>query len=393
MAVCWRDSCGAPLRRRSGIAVRRLRRRMTDATLVGRRDRDADQLLDVAQEGALLAVAERDRDAVGAGARGAADAVDVALRDVRQVEIDDVADAVDVDAARRDVGRHQHADLAGRGTRRARARAGSATCCRGSPRRAMLRLGERTHDLVGAVLGAGEDQHAVDRLAAQQLRQQRGLGGAVDQITRWSMRSTVVAAGVTATRTGSFSMELASSVISRGMVAEKNRVWRLAGSLRDDAPDVVDEAHVEHAVGFVEHEDLDAVELHGAVRHQVEQPPGRRHQHVDAVGERAHLRVDVHAADGERNGRAQVAAVGLEAVDDLRRQLARRAQHQHAAALGQRRVAVVGEVIEDRAARKRRSCRFRSARCRRRRGLASLAGWFAPGSAWAWRIVRRRGLV
>ena len=43
----------------------------------------ADQLFDVAQVGALLAAAKRDRDAVGAGARGAADAVHVGLRHVR----------------------------------------------------------------------------------------------------------------------------------------------------------------------------------------------------------------------------------------------------------------------------------------------------------------------
>ena len=80
------------------------------------------------------------------------------------------------------------------------------------------------------------------------------------------MRSTVVAAGVTATRTGSCSIWFASSAISRGMVAEKNSVWRLAGSLVDDPADVVDEAHVEHAVGFVEHEHLDAIEMrrHGS---------------------------------------------------------------------------------------------------------------------------------
>ena len=76
------------------------------------RDRLADGLLDVAQERALFRIAERDGDAVIAGARGAADAVDVALRLVRQVEIDDMGDAVDVDAAGGDVGRHQHADLA-----------------------------------------------------------------------------------------------------------------------------------------------------------------------------------------------------------------------------------------------------------------------------------------
>src|SRR5207245_2782592 len=80
---------------------------------VGRRDRHANQLLDVAQERPLLAVAERDRDARGAGARGAADAVHVAFRDVGQIVIDHVADALDVDAARRDVGGDQRAHLAG----------------------------------------------------------------------------------------------------------------------------------------------------------------------------------------------------------------------------------------------------------------------------------------
>ena len=45
----------------------------------------------------------------GAGARGAADAVDVALRHVRQVVVHDVADALDVDAARGDVGGDEHA--------------------------------------------------------------------------------------------------------------------------------------------------------------------------------------------------------------------------------------------------------------------------------------------
>ena len=81
-------------------------------TPIGHGYRCADELLDVAQEGQLFAVAERDGDAVGAGARGAADAVHVGLRHVRQVEVDDVADAVDVDAAGGDVGGDQRRDLA-----------------------------------------------------------------------------------------------------------------------------------------------------------------------------------------------------------------------------------------------------------------------------------------
>ena len=53
----------------------------------------------------------------------------------------------------------------------------------------------------------------------------------------------------------------ASSPTSPSSVAEKNIVWRSRGRARDDAVDLRLEAHVEHAVGLVEHEDLDRVEL------------------------------------------------------------------------------------------------------------------------------------
>src|SRR5258707_10993773 len=81
--------------------------------LVGRRRHDGDALvgqpLDALELAALTAVAERQRDARGAGARGAADAMDVALGVSRQLVVDDVRDARDVDAARGEIGRHQHA--------------------------------------------------------------------------------------------------------------------------------------------------------------------------------------------------------------------------------------------------------------------------------------------
>ena len=82
-----------------------------------------------------------------------------------------MADAVDVDAAGGNVGGDQRADLAG-------------AECRQHPLAVVLRLvavngvggdagpGEALHHLVGAMLGAGEDQRAVDRLLLQQLRQQ-----------------------------------------------------------------------------------------------------------------------------------------------------------------------------------------------------------------------------
>src|SRR6185312_2193745 len=64
--------------------------------------------LDVAKVAALLVTAEGDGDAACARPRRAADAVDILLRDVGQVEIDDVTDARDIDPARGDVGRNEH---------------------------------------------------------------------------------------------------------------------------------------------------------------------------------------------------------------------------------------------------------------------------------------------
>src|SRR5258708_5238450 len=72
----------------------------------------ADQALDVPEIGALLAVAQRDRRTRGAGAGGTANAVDIGFRHVRQLVIHHMGDAVDVDAARSDVGGDKNPDLA-----------------------------------------------------------------------------------------------------------------------------------------------------------------------------------------------------------------------------------------------------------------------------------------
>src|SRR6185437_6040878 len=85
------SAAGMGARGLAGAAMlRRCRRRfaVSGRAAVFPRQADTDQLLDVAQIGQFLATGhQRDRDALGAGARGAADAVDVGLRNVRKVEI------------------------------------------------------------------------------------------------------------------------------------------------------------------------------------------------------------------------------------------------------------------------------------------------------------------
>ncbi len=82
-----------------------------------------------------------------------------------------------------------------------------------------------------------------------------------------------------------------------GMVAENISVCRLAGSLATILRMSLMKAHVEHAVGLVEHETLDAVKPKRIAFDEIEQPAGRGDENIDAVHEAAHLRAHRHAAD------------------------------------------------------------------------------------------------
>ena len=117
-------------------------------------------------------------------------------------------------------------------------------------------------DAVGAVLGAGEDD-ARGSIAGSRSRsaQQRALVGASSRSRRAGRscrRRRPWPCGATSTRSGLRSMSRASLAMSSGMVAENSSVWRSRGSIAlTMLAHVADEAHVEHAVGLVEDEDLD----------------------------------------------------------------------------------------------------------------------------------------
>ena len=199
-----------------------------EVATLGSRNRLTSHPLDVAQEASLALVAEGDRDARGAGPRGPPDAVDVGLRLHRQVVVEDVGDAVDVEASRRDVGRDKD-----RRTPAAEGVEGPGAL----PLRtvAVDRLGgdaggvKLLDDAIGPVLGLREDERQIDRLPLEELEQQAGLAGLEDEVEPLVMRSTVVDSGVTETLTGFESSCEARRSISVGMVAEKSMVRRRAG--------------------------------------------------------------------------------------------------------------------------------------------------------------------
>jgi hypothetical protein len=110
----------------------------------------------------------------------------------------------------------------------------------------------------------------------------------------------------------------------------EHQVLALLRQQANDAADVVDEAHVQHAVGFVQHEDLDVTQVDGLLLHVIEQPARRGDDDVHAVAQVLDLRVDVDAAEHGDRAQRLVLAVGAHAFLHLRRGLAGRHQDQAA---------------------------------------------------------------
>ena len=174
---------------------------------------------------------------------------------------------------------------------------------------------------VGAVLGLGEHHGAahVERVEEMDeqlrlLRLEDEVERLVDAIDRRRDRRDRHGHGVAQQRVGEM-----ADLLRHGR-AEEHRLARLGQKPRD-AADRLDEAHVEHAVGLVEDEELDLAEVDQALVEQVDQSARRGDDDVDALLDRADLRALADAAEDHRVTQRRVTAVAREALGDLRREL------------------------------------------------------------------------
>ena len=94
--------------------------------------------------------------------------------------------------------------------------------------------------------------------------------------------------------------------------------------------EILGEAHVEHLVGFVEHDHLHGVEGERAPANVVERAARRRDDDVDAALERAQLLLHRLAAVDRQHADAELPSVAMHRFGDLHRELARRHEDQAA---------------------------------------------------------------
>ena len=117
---------------------------------------------------------QSERVACALRAPRASDAMDVGVGGVGHVVVDDVRDAVNVETARRDIGGDHDGEVPGFETVQGLF-ALSLCAVAMQAGDAMSRVGDLARDLVGAMFGAGEDQHRIRVDLLEQFDQQARL--------------------------------------------------------------------------------------------------------------------------------------------------------------------------------------------------------------------------
>ncbi len=292
------------------------------------RDFLAGGLFDGLQQSSLTRGHEQEGLAAAARPAGAADAVHVGLIIVGDVEVHDVADALHVQAT----GGHVGGDDDVQGT--------ALELLHGAGADRLVHVtvqgrGGKTPriELVGqfhrAGLGAHEDDHTVEVFHFENTGQGIQLVGALHQpVELLDFRIVAHRAG-DADFLRIFQVLLGHRPDRFGHGGGEQRHLPVARGLLENRLDIVNEAHAQHFVGFVEHQGLELAEVHGAPIEVVKQTPGRTHHHVRAAAQAGQLTLHVLAAvDGQHVEAAHAGGVGLEGLGHLNCQFPRRAQHQ-----------------------------------------------------------------
>jgi nicotinate-nucleotide adenylyltransferase len=268
---------------------------------------------------------EQDRLAAAAGAAGAADAVDVGFGVGRDVVIQHVADAFDVEAARGDVGGDEDVELAVLELldEPLALRLRDVAVDRGGAETARLQL---LREFLGGRFGAREDDHRLERFGFEDARERVEFLQAADVPVALADVGRGGRLGLDRDLDGLAQVGLRDALdLARHRRREQRDAARF-GRFLEHGFDVVDEAHAQHFVGFVEDERFELREIERAAFEMIDDAPRRADDDVRAALEAAELRaVALAAVDRQHVETGHVRGVALERLGDLDREFARRA--------------------------------------------------------------------
>ena len=131
-------------------------------------------------------------------------------------------------------------------------------------------------------------------------------------------------------------------------MAENKRRAAVRADFGGDFAHILDEAHVEHAVGFVEHQELGVMQLHRALVHQVEQAARGGDEEINAGEHFLDLQEARHAAEHQRGRNMRALGEHADAFLDLHGEFARRHHDERARRVVLALVAHGHDVFEDR---------------------------------------------
>ena len=255
--------------------------------------------------------------------------MDIILGVAGNIEIEDVAEAGNIKAARRHIrcDHQRHLAILEFLQRFEAGRLGHV---------AMKRHGrkivpfQRGHEGADIALAVAEDHRVLHILAVQQtakrlaLALRRGPGQVLgDGVGGACRRRHLDDLGV-----GDELVAELLDVVRQGGREEQGLAKRRQQA--DNALDIRDEAHIEHPVGLVDDEDFHICQKHLAALEMIEKAARRGDQHIDALVEGGVLVGKAHATDQQRHRQLVVGAEFLEGVCDLSRQLAGRRKDQRA---------------------------------------------------------------
>ena len=209
-------------------------------------------------------------------------------------------------------------------------------------------LVEGLGNTVGHVLGTGEHQYLLPVVAGDQMTQQRDLVGLVARMHQLldTLGSTVARGDFDHRRVIQQTGGQFADLVGEG--GGEEQVLTLLRHQSQDTADVPDKAHVEHAIRFVQYQDLHLVELDGVLVVKIHQAARTGHQHVQTTASRHHLRIDADAAEHHVAAHWQVFAVVTHALAHLGGQLASRGQHQRTNAVRRNLALALHQTLQHR---------------------------------------------